>query len=214
TARAPAEPGLTVEHRAPGLVDVPATGRAVRVELFTVELPCRARLEVAPRERPVAMLVADLENPSGRVLLPGKVNVFRGPNYSGQASLPFVAAHERFRLPLGTDASVRIKRELKTEPEKKAALTGAVTHAFESLIVLENLSGAPVQVLVRDRVPVSRSEDATVKITEQDRTMEQSAETGLTTLLVSLSPRATREVVLGYKITAPRGFRISAPRDV
>lgn len=201
----------SVEHRAPGKVSIPATHQPVRVELFSVEIPCRARLEVAPRERPVAMLVADFENRSGRLLLPGRVNVFRGPNYSGQAQLGFIAANERVRLPLGTDASVRVTRELKSHPEKKGTITGATTHAYESRTMLENLGNVPLELLLRDRVPVSRSEDAAVKITELDRSMEVQADTGLATMVVSIAPHAKREVMLAYKITAPRGFRLRPP---
>lgn len=203
-----------VEHRAPGKVSIPAHRQPVRVELFSAEIPCRARLEVAPRERPVAMLVAELDNRTNRILLPGRVNVFRGPNYSGQAQLGFVAANERIRLPLGTDASVRVSRDLKSHPEKKGALTGSTTHAYESRTVLENLGNHPVEVMLRDRVPVSRSEDASVRVTDLDRAMEINTDTGLATMMVSIAPHTKREVLLAYKITAPRGFRLRPPPAV
>lgn len=204
----------SVEHRAPGKVTIPAHRRPVRVELFSAEIPCRARLEVAPRERPVAMLVAELDNRTNRILLPGRVNVFRGPNYSGQAQLGFIAANERIRLPLGTDASVRVTRELKSHPEKKGTLTGATTHAYESRTIFENLGNHSVEVILRDRTPVSRSEDATVRITDLDRAMEINSDTGLATMVVSIAPHTKREVLLAYKITAPRGFRLRPPPAV
>jgi hypothetical protein len=209
---ADAETGpASVEHRAPGKVSIPATDRPVRVELFSSEVKSRARLEVAPRERPVAMLVADLENRTGRVLLPGRVNVFRGANYSGQTKLAHVAANERIRLPLGTDASVRVTRELKSHPEKKTTIIGSMTHTFESRTILENLGQQTLEIVLRDRVPVSRSEDATVKIIEMDRSMEVAPETGLATLTLSIPPHTKREVMLAYKVTAPRGFRLRPP---
>jgi uncharacterized protein (TIGR02231 family) len=211
-SRAPqAEVEATVEHIAPGTVSIPSTQRPVRIELFSSELPCRSKLEVAPMDRPVAILVAELENRTQRVLLPGKMNVFRGPNYSGQARLGFVTPNERFRVPLGTDATLRIKREVSSRPEKKATITGAVTHTFESRTVLENLGNAPIEVLVRDRVPVSRAEEAEVRIVEIDRAMEIHAETGLGLLPLTVSPHSKREVTLAFKVTAPRGFTIQPP---
>lgn len=204
----------SVEHKAPGKVSVPSTDRPVRVELFSAEVKSRARLEVAPRERPVAMLVADLENRTGRVLLPGRVNIFRGGNYSGQAQLGFIAANEKIRLPLGTDASVRVTRELKSHPEKKTTIIGSITHLFESRTILENLGQSTVEVLLRDRVPVSRNEDAVVKLLEIDRNMEIVPETGLATLAVSLPPHSKREIALTYKVSAPRGFRLRPPAVV
>lgn len=214
--RAPPGPELevSVEHKAPGKVSIPATGRPVRVELFSSELPCRTRLEVAPRERPVAILVAELDNRTGRVLLPGRVNVFRGPNYAGQARIGFVAAHERIRLALGTEATVRIKRDVNVHPEKKAVLGASTTHLFESRTIVENLGQSSLEVLLRDRIPVSRTEDAVVKVVELDRAVDLQAETGLTTLALTLPPHSKREVAQSYRITAPRGFRLTPPREI
>jgi uncharacterized protein (TIGR02231 family) len=201
----------TVEHHAPGKVSIPSTNRPVRIELFATELACRSKLEVAPMDRTVAILTADVENRTGRILLPGKVNIFRGPNYSGQTRLGFISPNERFRLPLGTDATLRIRREVNVHPEKKAAITGAVTHTFESRTVIENVGNVPIEILVRDRVPVSRAEEAQVKIVEIDRAMEIHPDTGLGTLALTISPHSKREVTLSYRITAPRGFRIQPP---
>jgi uncharacterized protein (TIGR02231 family) len=214
-SRAPYEDAeRSVEHVAPGRVTIASTNRPVRVELFSGELPCRSRLEVAPMERPVPILVAEIENRTGRSLLPGKVNLFRGPNYSGQTQIGFVTPNERFRLPLGTDASLRIKRQVKVHPEKKAPISGAATHAFEVRTVLENASNAPIEVLVRDRIPVSRTEDASIKVTEMDRAMEVHPESGLTTLPLTIAPHSKREIATSYRITAPRGFRLTPPPDL
>jgi uncharacterized protein (TIGR02231 family) len=204
-------PKATVEHRARGLVTVPANGRPVRVELFESELPARSRLEIAPRERPVAIEVAELENQTGRVLLPGDVSVFRGPNYSGRTRLGLIAAKERFRLALGTNASLRIKRTSKSEPEKKGAITGGTTWLFDVRTVIENVSGAPIEVLLRDRLPVSRLEEAQVKLLEIEKPTEVDAETGLTKLQITIAPHTRREIGTSFKITAPRGFSLVPP---
>ncbi len=204
----------TVEHEAPDKVSVPQTRRPVRVELFESTLECQTRLEVAPMVRPVALLVAEAANLTGRVLLPGSVNMFRGPNYSGQAELGFVSPGQRFRLPLGTEGALRIKREVKAHPPKKATLSGATTHAFEQSTKLENTGAEALEVLVRDRVPVSRSEETSVKITEIDRAMEVDGETGQTSLQVSVAPHSKREVSTSFEITAPRGFSIQPPREL
>lgn len=200
-----------VEHTATGRVTIPSTNRPVRVELFSSEVPCRSRLEVAPIERPVAILVAELENRTGRALLPGKVNVFRGPNYSGQTEIGFISPNERFQLPLGTDASLRIRTDLKMRSEKKAAITGTITHVFELRTVLENSGARPVDVLVRDRIPVSRTDDASVKVTDMEQSMEVEEVTGLTSLPLTIAPHSRREIATAYRITASRGFRIVPP---
>lgn len=210
-ARAEQADGAEVEMIAPGRVSIPSTSRPVRVELFEVSLPVRVRLEAAPMRRPVALVVADVENTSGRVLLPGRVSVFRGAAYSGQTELGFVSARERFRIPLGSDASVRIAREVKTLPEKQALLTGAITQAYAQRITLENLSPVPMDIVVRDRVPVSRATEAVVRVGELDRSALLDEETGVYAIELHLAPREKRELSSTYSISSPRGFTIHDP---
>ncbi|MCB9653100.1 MAG: mucoidy inhibitor MuiA family protein [Deltaproteobacteria bacterium] len=199
------------EYTAPGRVRIPSTGKASRVELFRAEFSCQARLEAVPRARGVAMLVAELENRTAHVLLPGRVNVFRGPNFSGQTSLGRIAPNERFRVALGTDAAVRVRCVTRIEPLAKAALTGTVSHEFVSRTVVENASAEEKSLLLRDRIPVSRTEAASVKVIEMDRTTVVEPETGLTSLALTLAPHARREVLLSFKVSAPRGFLIRPP---
>ncbi|MBK6690455.1 MAG: mucoidy inhibitor MuiA family protein [Deltaproteobacteria bacterium] len=206
-----ASPAATVEHQARGKVSVPSSGRPVRVELFEGELPARARLEIAPRERPVAIEVVELDNSTGKVLLPGTVNVFRGKNFSGQTQLPFVANKERFRIPLGTHAGLRIRRNAKAEPEKKGLVTGALTWLYEVRTTIENVSNGPIEVLLRDRLPVSQLEDAVVKVLELEKATEVDPDTGLTKLQLTIPPHSKREIGLAFKISAPRGFSLVPP---
>ena len=206
-----AQARATVEHAAPGRVTVPSTGRPVRVELFQLELPARSRLEVAPVDRPVALQVADTENRSPRVLIPGPVSLFRGPNYAGQAQLGFIGPGERFRLPLGTDASLRITRVVKSEPEKVNPLTGSLSYDFAVETTLENLSREPVEVVVRDRVPISHADDTSVKLTKLDRASELDEETGRVSLRVAVPPHSRRAVQLGFRVTAVRSLRLVPP---
>jgi hypothetical protein len=212
-ASSAAEAAPEVEFAASGVVNVPSTNRPVRAELFTAALPARSRLEVAPMSRPVAILVADVENTSGRVLLPGKVNVFRGDAYAGEAQLGFLQTHERFLLPLGTDASVRIRREVVEHPEKHATLTGTITRAYTSRTTLENLGPVPLDIVVRDMIPVSRAAEAVVRVAEIDRGAEVDQQTGATRLSVRLAAKERREVPLAFSISAPRGFQIQAGRS-
>lgn len=207
-------PQAAVEHPARGRVSVPSTGLPVRVELFGDDLPARARLEIAPRERPVAIEVVELDNATNRVLLPGPVNVFRGTNFSGQTQLPFVAPKERFRIPLGTNAGLRVRRTSKAEPEKKGLVSGSTTWIYEVRTVVENVSAQPIEVLIRDRVPVSQVEEAVVKVLEVEKATEVDPETGLTKLQLTVPAHSKRELGLSFKITAPKGFSLVPPPTV
>ena len=201
-----------VEYRAAAKVSVPSALQPVRVALFSDTLLASARREVAPRRHPVAAIVLEATNDSGRVLFPGRVNVFRGTQYAGQSIIERVPKGERLRLPLGVDRTIRVRREA-TSVAHKSALIGTVSHTFEILTHFENLSAAPVELVVRERVPVSRSEDMTVKLLTAERAQEVDPDTGLSKLVVKLDAYGRRHVGTSYRVTAPRGFELNDPNQ-
>lgn len=207
---APAAPAQ-VEHAAEGAVSVPSTARPVRVDLFESTLPAKRRLEVAPMTRPVATWVLELDNTSGRVLLPGAVSLFRGPNYSGRTELGFVTAGERFRLPLATEGGLRIERRIHPHPRRETAVTGAQTYAYDGSTKVENVGAEPVSLWLLERVPVSRSEKVSVEVDELPAGAKLDEETGRFEVEVEIAPGATRKIEWAFRINAPRGVGVQPP---
>lgn len=200
-----------VEYEAPGQVHVPSTSRPVRIELFEAMIPAQRRLEVAALHREVATWVLDLENTTGRVLLPGAVSLFRGPNYSGRTELGFVQGAERFRLPLATEGSLRVTRRTHPQPARKTAVTGTQIFEYQTETKLENTGHEPIEVILLDRVPVSRSEQVQVERTQMPQGAELEEETGRFRLAVRVAPGATDKVVVAFRMTAPRGVSVQPP---
>ena len=202
----------TVEHTAKATIA--AHGRAVRVELFTIELPLQTQLEVAPAQRTTAVQAAILDNTAGRVLLPGKVSVFRAKHYAGQSQIAFVAAGERFLVPVGTDGRIRVERRVIADAGRKSALTGATTYDFSHTTMVENLSPDEIEVIVRDRTPVSKSEAVTVKLLERPADLTVDDEDGLTEVRLTLAAHARRQLDVAYRITTSRGVSLNTPQDL
>ena len=200
---------VTVEHST--TASVPAHGRAVRVELFKVELPLQSQLEVAPGYRTTAIHAAIVNNSAGVVLLPGKVAVFRGAHYAGQTEIGFVAAGERFLVPIGTDGRVRVERRVHQSPPRRSALTGAATYDFSQTTTVENLSMEDIELVVRDRTPVSRSDGAAIKLMERPAELTVSPDDGRTEVRLRLAAHARRQLDVAYRITVSRGISIEPP---
>lgn len=211
-AKAPAV--AQVEHEAPGKVSVPSTSKPVRVELFEAELPAKRQLQVAALQRAVPVWVVDLENTSGRILLPGRVNLFRGPNYSGRAELGFVAGGERFSLPLATEGSLRVTRRTHKKPQLTTLVMGTQIFAYETETQIENTGPDPIEVTVLERVPVSRLEQVTVERMALPSGAQVDEETGQLSVQVTLPPRMERRFIVGFRITAPRGVSVQPPESV
>ncbi len=201
-----------VEHSA--RATVAATGRAVRVELFSVELPLTTRLEVAPSLRTTAIQVAIIDNQAGAPLLPGTVSVFRGSNYLGQSQIGFVEVGEPFTVPVGPDRRVWVERRVHRSPPRRSSATGASTYDFTHSTMLENRSGDEVDIVVRDRTPISPGDMASVKIMERPAELSVDTTDGLTEARLRLAPQARRQLDLAYQITVSRDVGFEPPRDL
>ena len=202
----------TVEYST--TANVPAHGRAVRVELFSVELPVTSQLEVAPGYRTTAVQAAIVDNTAGMILLPGNVAVFRAAHYAGQSQIGFVAAGERFVVPVGTDARVRVERRVHQSAPRVTSITGAKVYDFNHTTVVENLSSDDIELVVRDRTPISKSDGASVKILERPAELAIDGEDGRTEVRLYLGAHAQRQLDVAYRITVPRGVSMNPPRDL
>ncbi len=202
----------TVEYSA--TASVPAHGRAVRVELFTVELPVTSQLEVAPSDHTTPVQAAIVDNVGGMVLLPGNVSVFRDAHYAGQSQIGFVAAGERFVVPVGTDGRVRVERLVHRSPPRRSSLTGTTAYDFTHVTTVENLSSDELEIVVRDRTPISKSDGASVKLMERPADLVVDPSDGRTHIRLRLPGHAARQLELAYRITAGRGVSIDPPRDL
>ena len=85
---------------------------------------------------------------------------------------------------------------------------------FAHTTTVENLSDEELEVIVRDRTPVSRSDGASVKLTERPADLVVDAEDGRTQVRVRLAAHARRQLEVAYRITAARGISIDPPRDL
>ena len=201
----------TVEHQA--TASVPAHGRAVRIELFSVEVPVSTQLEVAPAYRTTAIQAAIVTNVAG-ALLPGPVSVFRGSHYAGQTQIGFVGPTEQFLVPVGTDGRVRVERRVVQTPPRRSSLSSTATYDFSHTTTVENLSADEIEIVVRDRTPVSRSDAANIKLLERPADLSVDAEDGRTEVRLKLAAHARRQLDIAYRIAVNRGVSIEPPRDL
>ncbi len=231
-APGPSEEADAVEHLAPGKVSVPAGMEAVRVRLFEAELEARLSLVLAPLVRRAGSWVADLANTSGKILLPGRAQIFRDGAYAGVAELPFVVPGQRMQLPLGSDATIRVQRAVHRRPREHRVTAGAVldmmangargtdaegralgvgVEQFDWRLQLENASPSKVSATILDRVPVSRTSVAQVKLGPRPEGLRVEEESGFVTIELELAPFEKKRLETSYTITTPIGFELPTP---
>lgn len=169
---------------------------------------------VVPKVNTDVFLIADLSlapanSTSGETtasplaLLPGEASIHYNGTYFGETYLNTNALH----LTLGTDPSIRVKRE---KVQDLTATKGSTTsQALTYRTSITNTKTTPVKLIVKDQYPVSQNKD--IKVSLSDKTTAGAAndtERGLLTYTLSLSPAETQSLLLDYTLRYPKDWTI------
>ena len=205
------EPGAS-EHsvaaswRLPRPTAVPGDGAPHRTTVTTAELPTRLDHVVAPAVSTDAHLRATVTNSSGHVLLAGPASCYLDDAFVGTTAIEQTAPDGEFELALGVDDRVVVERELAGRTTHKARFGANRASVEEWTTTITNRRANAVELVVRGRVPVTRSAD--IKIVEvalKPDPVERDE-------LGRVEWRAT--VAPGAQWSSTERFGVEAPRDL
>lgn len=165
-AAAVAEAGTAAVYELPRRVTVPSDMGSVQRTRVTTFAPEATFAYVAqPLHTQQVFLRGALRNSSDFLLLPGTARIFMGGDFIGNASMPFVAAKDEFKVYFGPDRALTAKREMLSRVTGTSGLFGGNLLTTTSYrITLENGTGRDIELEVLDRQPVSRNEKIEVKL--------------------------------------------------
>ncbi|MBE3565854.1 MAG: mucoidy inhibitor MuiA family protein [Thermogemmatispora sp.] len=212
------ESSAEIEQRATALVyrcgrsvNIPSDGSPHRTLIAQYRLPCRLEVVAIPALEEVAHLRATVENSNGGVLLKGKANIFVDQEYVGTTEIDLTAPGQTFRLFLGLDDSVRIRRELvERTVEQGSRLQGnlrRITYAYR--ITVENFARGERSIIIMDRVPVSRHERIKVRIASLSPEPQERSKLEQLTWQFTLPAGGKQQIEERFVVEHPRDFRVS-----
>jgi uncharacterized protein (TIGR02231 family) len=189
---------LTFEARGP--VTIKSDGHPFRVEIDEVSMLCEVDRVAMPELSPVAHVRATATLAGKNPLLAGPVWVARNSELVGKNKTGFVARGEPFELGFGTDDGLRVRRRTEEKRETTPVVgTQKITRTVK--LYVSNLSGSARRLVVTERFPVSEIGDVEIAVTSSVGARVDAKE-GLARFDVELPARATRELVLAYRIEA------------
>ncbi len=147
--------GASVTFQLAQKVSVPSDGSPHKVTVTTLELTPRFDYLSVPKVAEAVYRRAKLTNQSDFLLLDGPASLFVEGDFVGTLPLKRIAPREEFELTLGVDDRVTVKRELKARDVDKKIIGDRrrLRAAYE--IEVKNWRPAPLEVEVRDQIPVS-----------------------------------------------------------
>lgn len=201
------ETAYDVSFLVPTATDVPADGREHRVVLQRTSLPVELSYLVAPRQRAAAFLTATAKLPDGAPLLRGPVRISHGAAYLGTFLVGETAPGAELRLPFGEDTRVKVSRVTLPEEQSSEGFGDRTRHTVAAFRTrLENLRANAVRIRVEEAVPVSEDERIKVELTKGTTpgSTEDRSRPGVRRWDLTLEPRQTRELEIGYGMRWPK----------
>jgi len=158
--------GTALIFRVGRSVDIPSDNSPHKTTIARDSLPCAFDYVSAPVIEEAVHLRATIANTTERVLLNGDASIFLSGEYVGTTKVKTTAPAETFKIFLGIDDGIKVKRELiERNVEKGNPLQGnlrRITYAYR--LTVHNYTTAPRRVVIRDHLPVSQHERVKVKV--------------------------------------------------
>lgn len=190
--------------------DVPSDGSPHAITIARDHLSCEFDYVTAPGMEETAHLRATITNSTERVLLPGKAHIFHGDSYVGVVELEKIAPREEFKLFVGIDDAIRVKRELREKDVDKGSLlqsnTRRVTYTYR--VQLRSYRSTPERITLRDRLPVPQHERVKVRVLEICPEPDERTKLDLLTWELTLPPNEERTFEVRFSVEHPRDLTV------
>lgn len=163
------ESGLTATYEVPGTRTIVPSFTPRRSKIATIALNSMMLTHIlVPKLRPASFLRARITNNSPVTLLKGTAGLTLDGSFLGHTTIPRCSAGETFPLQLGVDPALSIAY---ASPAVRKNVASGVFNKESSMLYTRTMTltntrttGSPIEISVRDQVPVSEDERLKVEI--------------------------------------------------
>ena len=202
---------LSFEYSLPRKIDIESRDKETLLPLLTKKLKGDFYHYCVPLRSHLTFLVASVE--SDAELLSGMLNVYFEGQYVGKTRLQEKKPGDEFRLNLGADRDVAVKRVKSLDKVKETFLgrfeRETVERELTYKILAENRKDQAVRLIILDRVPVSKTDRIEVKevrLIPEPNQKNHLDRQGVMRWNLQLKPKEKKEIVIGFTVTYPREF--------
>ena len=191
-------------------VDIPSDNSPHKTTIAQDNLPCAFDYVSAPQIDEQVHLRASIENTTVRVLLNGDANIFLSSEYVGTTSVKSTSPTEKFKVFLGIEDNIKVKRELlERNVEKGNALQGNIRRiSYAYRILVHNYASVPRKVVIRDHLPVSQHERVKVKVQNVQPVPSERTKLELITWKFSLPADGEQKIEYRFVVEHPQDVRV------
>jgi hypothetical protein len=147
-----------------GTVDIASDAAWHSIALTARAGTAKLRHVAVPREQSDVFRVAAITNPFDGPLLPGPIDIYDRGQFLVTSEVDYTPPGGTVDVGLGVDPAVKIARNVEFHEEAAGMLRGALRLVHAISIDVENLAPRPIDLEVRERVPVTREGDDDVEV--------------------------------------------------
>ena len=191
-------------------VDIPSDNSPHKTTIARDNLPCTLDYVSAPVLDEHVHLRATIHNSTERILLSGDASIFLSGEYVGTTRVKTTAPTETFKIFLGIDDGIKVKRELiERSVDKGSLLQGGVrrtTYAYR--LTVHNYAPALRNVVIRDHLPVSQHERVKVRVLSIQPAPKERSKLELLTWEFPLAADAEQQIEYRFAVEQPQDVRL------
>jgi len=147
-----------------GKVEIKSDGAWHSIALTARAGSAKIRHVAVPREQPDVFRVAAITNPFDGPLLPGPIDIYDRGQFLVTSEVDYTPPGGDVDIGLGVDPTVKIARNVEFHEEASGMLRGALRLVHAISIDIENLAARPIELEVRERIPVTREGDDDIEV--------------------------------------------------
>ncbi len=197
-----------VSFKVGGLVTIPGHGSPHKTTLNQTQLRPALDYLAVPKHTDAVFRRATCQNDTPSPLLSGAVNLFVADEYIGQTTLPYVPSGGEFKLLLGVEERITVKRELTRREVDKRLLKDNRQLRYGYKLTLKNLLPVPAQTAVHDHIPVSLHEQIKVRLESAQPTPSEKSDLNLLEWRLRLPANAEQNIIYEYVVEHPRTMQV------
>jgi len=204
---------FSFEYDLPRVLTIGSQDKETLLPLFSRTLKGEFYYYAVPQVSPLTLVVCQVK--PDKELLPGSLNVYFGGRFSGKTYLREKKAGQDFKVNLGVDRNIKVKREKIKDKVKETFFKKidrkTVIRDMAFKITAENFRDKPVNIKILDNLPVSetdRIEVKNLKVTPSPKEKNFEDKEGVSLWEFKLKPGQKKEISIEFTVTYPKGARV------
>jgi uncharacterized protein (TIGR02231 family) len=198
--------GVSFTYQIPEKQTIETGTKNYRSLIFSDRFNAELIYTTIPKNVPNIFLKAKTKNSSPYQLLPGPIKNFVDGSFVGKSWIKNTAPEQEMEMGLGLDESIKVERKLiKKEGGDGGIFNPTQKQRYIFEISLENFKDVPIQIELKDQLPLSYQEDIKVRTNQIKPEPDHTDKQNFLTWKIDLAPKESKVVTLDFQVEYPEG---------